>query len=80
MKVSEAIEYLSKLNPNEEIIIDWWDRSFTMIWDEDDNELEVPVDDWEFVVKQVGEREDLTNMLNETITEQIHNQYERTNQ
>ena len=80
MKVSEAIEYLSKLNPNEEIIMDWWDRSFTMIWDEDDNELEVPVDDWEFVVKQVGEREDLTNMLNETITEQIHNQYERTNQ
>lgn len=80
MKVSEAIEYLSKLNPNEEIIIDWWDRSFTMIWDEDDNELEVPVDVWEFVVKQVGEREDLTNMLNETITEQIHNQYERTNQ
>lgn len=80
MKVSEAIEYLSKLNPNEEIIIDWWGRSFTMIWDEDDNELEVPVDVWEFVVKQVGEREDLTNMLNETITEQIHNQYERTNQ
>ena len=80
MKVSEAIEYLSKLNPNEEIIIDWWDRSFTMIWDEDDNELEVPVDVWEFVVKQVGEREDLTNMLNETITEQINDQYERTNQ
>ena len=79
MKVSKAIEYLSKLDPNEEIIIDWWDRSFTMIWDEDDNEIETPVEVWEFVVKQVGEREYHTDMLNEVITEQIHNQYERTN-
>jgi len=78
MKASKAIEYLSKLDPNEEIIIDWWDRSFTMIWDEDDNELEVPVDVWEFVVKQVGEREHYTEMLNEVITEQINDQYERT--
>lgn len=79
MKASRAIEYLSKLDPNEEIIIDWWDRSFTMIWDEDDNELDVPLDVWEFVVKQVGQREHLTDMLNEVITEQIHNRYERTN-
>lgn len=79
MKASKAIEYLSKLDPNEEIIIDWWDRSFTMIWDEDDNELDVPLDVWEFVVKQVGQREHLTDMLNEVITEQIHNRYERTN-
>jgi hypothetical protein len=79
MKVSKAIEYLSKLDPNEEIIIDWWDRSFNMIWDEDDNEIEVPVDVWEFVVKQVGEREYYTDMLNEVITEQIHKQYKRTN-
>ena len=78
MKVSKAIEYLSKLDPNEEIIIDWWDRRFTMIWDEDDNELEVPVDVWEFVVKQVGEREHLMDMYNEVITEQINDQYERT--
>ena len=77
MKVSQAIEYLSKLDPNEEIIIDWWDRSFTMIWDEDDNELDVPVDVWEFVVKQIGQREHLTDMLNEVITEQIHDRYER---
>jgi hypothetical protein len=33
MKVSKAIEYLSELDPNEDIIIDWWDRSFKMIWD-----------------------------------------------
>lgn len=78
MKVSKAIEYLSELDPNEEIIIDWWDRSFTMIWDEDDNELDVPVDVWEFVVKQIGQREHLTDMLNEVITEQIHDRYERT--
>lgn len=78
MKVSKAIEYLSELDPNEEIIIDWWDRRFTMIWDEDDNELEVPVDVWEFVVKQVGEREHLMDMYNEVITEQINDQYERT--
>jgi len=79
MKASKAIEYLSKLDPNEEIIIDWWDRSFTMIWDEDGNELDVPVDVWEFVVKQIGQREHLTDMINEVITEQIHDQYERTN-
>ena len=79
MKASKAIEYLSKLDPNEEIIIDWWDRSFNMIWDENDNEIEVPVDVWEFVVNQVGEREYYTDMLNEVITEQINNQYERTN-
>lgn len=78
MKVITAIQYLSKLDPNEEIIIDWWNRGFTMIWDEDDNELDVPVDVWEFVVKQVGEREHLTDMLNEVITGQIHNRYERT--
>lgn len=78
MKASKAIEYLSKLDPNEEIIIDWWDRGFTMIWDEDDNELDVPVDVWEFVVKQIGQREHLTDMLNEVITEQIHDRYERT--
>jgi hypothetical protein len=79
MKVSKAIEYLSKLDPNEDIIIDWWDKSFTMIWDEDNNELDVPLDVWEFVVKQVGEREHYTEMLNEVITEQIHHQYERKN-
>jgi len=79
MKASKAIEHLSQLDPNEEIIIDWWDRSFNMIWDEDDNEIEVPVDVWEFVVKQVGEREYYTDMLNEVITEQIHKQYKRTN-
>lgn len=78
MKVSKAIEYLSKLEPNEEIIIDWWDRGFTMIWDEDDNELDVPVDVWEFVVKQIGQREHLMDMYNEVITEQIHDRYERT--
>lgn len=78
MKVITAIQYLSKLDPNEEIIIDWWNRGFTMICDEDDNELDVPVDVWEFVVKQVGEREHLTDMLNEVITEQINDQYERT--
>ena len=79
MKASKAIEYLSKLDPNEEIIIDWWDRSFNMLWDKDDNEIEIPVEVWEFVVKQIGEREYYTNMLNEVITEQIHHQYERKN-
>lgn len=78
MKVSKAIEYLSELDPNEEIIIDWWDRRFTMIWDEDDNELEVPVDVWEFVVHRTGAREHLMDMYNEIITEQINDQYERT--
>jgi hypothetical protein len=78
MKVSKAIEYLSHLDPNEEIIIDWWDRHFNMIWDNDDNEIEVPVDVWEFVVKQVGEREYYTDMLNEVITEQTYKQYIRT--
>lgn len=80
MKVSEAIEDLSKLDPNEEIIINWWNRSSTVLWDEDDNELEVPVDVWEFVVKQIGEREQYWEMLNEVITEQINDQYEGANQ
>jgi len=80
MKVSKAIEYLSQLDPNEEIIIDWWDRSFNMLWDKDDNEIEIPLEVWEFVVKQIGEREYYTDMLNEVITEQIHNQYKRTQQ
>jgi hypothetical protein len=79
MKVSKAIEYLSQLDPNEEIIIDWWDRSFNMLWDKDDNEIEIPLEVWEFVVKQIGEREYYTDMLNEVITEQIHKQYKRTN-
>jgi len=78
MKVSKAIEYLSQLDPNEEIIIDWWDRSFNMLWDKDENEIEIPLEVWEFVVKQIGKREYYTDMLNEVITEQIHNQYKRT--
>lgn len=78
MKASKAIEYLSELDPNEDIIIHWWDRGFTMIWDEDGNELDVPVDVWEFVVKQIGRREYLMDMYNEVITEQINDQYERT--
>jgi len=28
MKVQRAIEYLSKLDPNEDIVIAWWDREW----------------------------------------------------
>ena len=79
MKASKAIEYLSKLDPNEEIIIEWWDRNFTKICDEDGNELVVSVDVWDFVVKQMGAREHLMDMYNELVIEQINDQYERTN-
>jgi hypothetical protein len=80
MKASKAIEYLSELDPNEEIIIDWWDRSFTTLWDEEGNELDIPAEVWEFVVKQIGEREHLMEQYSEAITQQIYNQYKRTQQ
>jgi hypothetical protein len=44
MKVSKAIEMLSKYNPDDEIIIEWWSRDFTEMDDK-----EIPVDIWNFV-------------------------------
>lgn len=78
MKVSQAIKYLSEYNPDEEIIIAWWDRDITRcLQDENDNDIETPIDVWEFVVHQIGRREHLLEMYSEVITEQIDQEHGR---
>jgi hypothetical protein len=45
-KVSKAIEYLSKLDPNEEIALTgWWTRSDV----EENNELDLTDEQWETI-------------------------------
>ena len=61
MKVSKAIELLSKYNPDEEIIIEWWDRFFIQIDDEG-----IPLETWNFVADSYEFNEyTYSNMFNE---------------
>ena len=61
MKVSKAIELLSKYNPDEEIIIEWWDRFFIQIDDEG-----IPLETWNFVADGYEFNEyTYSNMFNE---------------
>ena len=56
MRVKTAIEMLQKLNPDEEIIIDWWDRSiYNRLINEDapTEKFNLPeIDAWKKVVSE----------------------------
>ena len=70
MKVKTVIEMLQKLNPDEEIIVDWWERSmFSRVWDEDSSDL--PNESkWVEVVKEWDEYEE--NHMTEEIWDWVH--------
>ena len=49
MKVSQAIEMLSELNADEQIVIEWWDRNFIELDDDEGKCVAIPLDVWETV-------------------------------
>ena len=49
MKVSKAIEMLSELNADEQIVIEWWDRNFIELDDDEGKCVAIPLDVWETV-------------------------------
>ena len=52
MKVSSVIEELKKLNPDEEIVISWFDKQTYQ--DYYNNEEEITPAEWEYVVKSIS--------------------------
>jgi hypothetical protein len=70
VKVKTVIEMLQKLNPDEEIIVEWWERSmFSRVWDEDSSDL--PNESkWAEVVKEWDEYEE--NHMTEEIWDWVH--------
>tara|TARA_R100001129_G_scaffold108215_1_gene74172 strand:+ start:251 stop:508 length:258 start_codon:yes stop_codon:yes gene_type:complete len=49
MQVKEAIEYLTKLDPEEHIVIAWWEKDYFFHWlDEDYDLFDPPVTEKEW--------------------------------
>jgi hypothetical protein len=49
MKVSKAVELLSKHNPDDEIIIEWWARDIMEVHGEEGELSEIPLGVWNWV-------------------------------
>ena len=71
-KVKDAIEMLQHyLDPNESIIIDWWDKSLF----EDMHSLTIDNSDWEFIVNKMDDHgrdfacEQISNSISELVLE-----------
>ena len=71
-KVKDAIKMLQEyLDPNESIVIDWWDKSLF----EDMHNIEIDNDDWEIIVNKMDDHgrdfaiEGITNSISELILE-----------
>ena len=52
MKVSTVIQELNKLNPNEEIVVSWFDKQTYQDYYNDEKEI-TPAE-WEYVVKSIS--------------------------
>ena len=71
-KVKDAIEMLQHyLDPNESIVIDWWDKSLF----EDMHSLKIDNSDWEFIVNKMDDHgrdfacEQISNSISELVLE-----------
>jgi len=71
-KVKDAIKMLQDyLDPNESIVIDWWDKSLF----EDMHSLTIDNNDWEFIVNKMDDhgrdfaREQISDSISELILE-----------
>ena len=71
-KVKDAIEMLQHyLDPNESIIIDWWDKSLF----EDMHNIEIDNNDWEIIVNKMDDHgrdfaiERITDSISELVLE-----------
>ena len=52
MKVSTVIQELNKLNPNEEIVVSWFDKQTYQDYYNDEEEI-TPAE-WDYVVKSIS--------------------------
>ena len=52
MKVSQAIEMLSGHDPDEQIVIEWWDRNFIELNDDEGKCIAIPLDVWDTVANR----------------------------
>jgi len=74
MKVSKVISYLQELNPNDEIVIGYWDKSTADSYIADENKP-LTNDQWIEIVDEIG----LDNIQFEEIGELIQQlAYEKT--
>ena len=71
-KVKDAIKMLQEyLDPNESIVIDWWDKSLF----EDMHNIEIDNDDWEIIVNKMDDHgrdfaiERITDSISELVLE-----------
>lgn len=71
-KVKDAIKMLQDyLDPNESIVIDWWDKSLF----EDMHSIEIDSNDWEIIVNKMDDHgrdfaiEQITGSISELVLE-----------
>jgi hypothetical protein len=75
MKVQEVIKELQKLNPEDNIIIAWWEKSLVEEWFNDDAESQeketIPEEIWEEVVGEVNSTDwsDIGDYIERTVEE-----------
>ena len=62
MKVSKAIEYLQDYNPDDEILIAWWDRETT-------GHEDISVDEWSEMIKIIDRMNSILEDVNWAIDE-----------
>jgi len=67
MKASEAIRMLSGYDPNEELVIMWWDRDTMGNY----GEVYLTNEDMAYADEAMGDDDWLMNSINDTITEHI---------
>jgi hypothetical protein len=69
MKVSSVIEELKKLNPDEEIVISWFDKQTYQDYYNDEEEI-TPAE-WEYVVKSIHTSDYYWQQVNWTLEEAV---------
>lgn len=62
MKVSKAIEYLQDYNPDDELIIAWWDRETT-------GHDDISVEEWSEMIKIIDQMHNILEDVNWAIDE-----------
>ena len=71
MKVSEAMERLSRFNADDEVIMNLFHKDSIIVLDDDDNLLDIPASVWESVVNDTDSRAWVLDQYNEIIIEAV---------
>jgi hypothetical protein len=69
MKVSTVIKELKKLNPDEEIVVSWFDKQTYQDYYNDEQEI-TPAE-WEYVVKSLDNSDYYWQQVNWTLEEAV---------